>query len=624
MSSISVARTECDRNLRGKTPWIIGVCFVLMSRFTAQPESETIRILGDAVALASAQINVAVIVPFAAAALGFRSIIGERETGTARILLGTELTRREFVLGTVLGRGAALLVPIVGGTVLVVSYDAVQYGRFSLPLLIGFLLVTTVYAFAWIGTIVGISAASSSTTRAVVIGSVVTISLIVWSDVTLPFLWRLATGSAPGNQMAYQPVFEVVRWFSLVDSYYVLTNWLLGVSAGPDHAVAQVASAISETGDVTSTAAPLPGWSGLVFLLVWPVVSLLGGTSVFRRTDLDPDDTTNAFRVLSNSRLSFPRLSGHLFQRITGQRNRIDSTPGSWQPLARREFHRLARTPIVWAAGLLVLVAGVLGLSPDPYVQQSLGSRVPLAALQTPIAFLGGIGVLFGTFRSVIRERDTGSIRLTAGTAVSRTNTLVGLVLGRASAFAVPLIFAVLLTCLVAIPQHGLVPLGALVGFLGFTLVFVVGMAGLGVAISTITRNQSVAGVGILFFVVLHVGWYEISNTIYGVFTGTSVNGFAPPDNPLYLFVRWLPPLQLFNVVTNAIIGVPNSAGPATGVISELQPNAFSNIVVVQIDYGAAVPVWYLHPLVAFVQLLLWFVIPFGVARSLYRHRSID
>jgi ABC-2 type transport system permease protein len=88
--------------------------------------------------------------------------------------------------------------------------------------------------------------------------------------------------------------------------------------------------------------------------------------------------------------------------------------------------------------------------------------------------------------------------------------------------------------------------------------------------------------------------------------------------------IRWLAPFQLSNVVTNAIIGVPNSAAPAAAVISELQPNQVSNQVVVRLQYGSDVPVWYLHPSIAFTELLLWALVPLAVAVPVYRHRSID
>jgi len=258
------------------------------------------------------------------------------------------------------------------------------------------------------------------------------------------------------------------------------------------------------------------------------------------------------------------------------------------------------------------------------YVQDALGARMPLAALQRPLTLIGSIGVLFGTFRAVNHERDTGAIRFTAGTAISRTGTLIGFTLGRAGAFAVPIGGAIILTCLLAAPQYGIVPLGVLASFLIFAAFFVAVTAGIGVAISTIFQSQAVAGFTVLVFTGVQIAWFQISNSIYRLVTGASVTGFFPPNNPLYPFLRWLPPLGLPNVVTNAILGVPNSAAPASFVIQDLQPGQSVNIVVVRQHYGSDVPVWYLHPSVALGLLFLWLILPLGVALWVHRTRNID
>src|SRR6056297_809507 len=147
MPSTSVTRTECRRYLRGKTPWIVGLCFILFSRLTVQPEPPELQILGGAAPLVSAQIATTVVVPFAVAVIGFRAITRERESGTARLILGTKTTRPQLVLSVVLGRGTALLAPIIGGTLLAVSYDALQYGQFAPLLLLGFLALVTIYVY---------------------------------------------------------------------------------------------------------------------------------------------------------------------------------------------------------------------------------------------------------------------------------------------------------------------------------------------------------------------------------------------------------------------------------------------------------------------------------------------
>lgn len=624
MPSTSVTRTEYRRYIRGKTPWIIGVCVLLFSRIAVQPGSPELQVLGGAAPLVTAQVATTIVVPFAAAVLGFRAVTQERESGTARIILGTKTTRPQFVLSIVLGRGTALLAPVVAGTLLVTAYDAFQYSQFSPLLLLGFLALVAIYVYAWMGLIVGLSAASSSTTRAVILGTIVTLALALWNDVTLAVLWQLITGTTPGPQIDHQAAFQIAGWLSPLSAFQVLTNWLLGVPVGPGNAVAQISDALTETGELATTSPPLSAWWGFGFLLSWPMLSLLGGITIFQRSDLAARSQLKILRTLQRVSPSLPRVESRLFARLTGNGGLIDALPGSWQPLARREFQRLIRTPLVWGVGMLVFVAGILSLSPAMYVQDALGSRMPLAALQRPLTFIGGIGVLFGTFRSVNHERDTGAIRFTAGTAISRMGTLIGFTLGRAGAFAVPIVGGIVLTCLLAVPQHGIVPLGILAGFLVFAVFFVTVIAGIGVSISTVFQSQAIAGFTILVFVGVQIAWFTVSNTLYSLITGVSANGLNPPSDPLYLFFRWIPPLRLPNVVTNAIIDVPNSAAPASSVIRELQPNQFSNIVVARLAYGTDIPVWFLHPTVALGQLLLWLILPLGVALWVYRTKNID
>ncbi|MCD2205128.1 ABC transporter permease [Halobacterium sp. KA-6] len=624
MPSTTIARTECRRYLRGKTAWLAALVFIVFSRIAARPGPEAAQIIGNAVSLVHAQSATALVVPFAAAALGFRAITRERESGTARILLGTKTTRPRLVLEMVLGRGTALLIPILTATILVVGHDVLRYGQSSPVLFLGFLAVLTAYVFAWTGLIVGLSAASSSTTRALILGTIVTISLTLWNGITLPLVWQFTTGSTPGSELAHPKLFEIAGWLSPSSAFLVLTNWLFGVPIGPDTAITEVTDALRRSAAFAPTPPPVSPWWAVGFLLAWPALALAGGITIFQRGDLAPHSQSEPFRRLVDAMPSLPRLGGRYTNWLPGRGRVVDSLPGSWQPLARREFHRLARSPIVWLVGALVFVAAVLSLSQPTYIQEALSSRVPLAALQTPLDFIGGFGVLFGTFRAVIRERDTGAIRFTAGTSVSRTQTLVGFTLGRAAAFAIPLVLAVTLTCLVAVPQYGVVPLDTFAVFLAYILLFVGVMAGIGVSLSTVLQSQTVAGFTVLALAAVYLTWFQISNTLYGALSGTTVSGFSPPANPLYLVVRWLPPLRLSTVVTNAILSVPNSAASATNVIRELQPNQFSNLIVVRIQYGSDVPVWYLHPSVALVELLLWALVPFAVAVALYRRRSID
>lgn len=625
MPSMPVARTEFRRCIRGKTPWLIGLCLVLVSRLPTAFDSNVVQGLGTAVAFPRAQAAVAIVVPFAAAALGFRSVIGERETGTARVLLGTELSRTDLVLGKTIGRSAALAGPVLATTPLLVGYGVFTYGRFSLPMFVGLLALSSIYVFAWTAATVAISAVASSTTRAAAITFGLTLFLgVFWSDLTTALLWGLITGSSPGNEMANPELFQALKWISLPSAYYVVTDWLFGVPVGPGSAALQVSDALHEHGTLAAATPPLPAWVGIPILLAWPTIALLGGVVGIRRGDLTPGGNTGLLRRLWTKRPSVRRFGATPLSAVTGRGGWVDVLPGRWQPLARREFRRLTHRSGIWVLGAMVLVAGVLSLSPSALIRDALGPRVPLAGLQTPLGFLGGVGTLLLTFRAVVAERDSGSLRVTAGTAISRGETLIGLIIGRASAITLPLVLAVIGTCLVAAPRYGFVAPGTLLAFLAATVVFFFCLTGLGVALSTLTRRQSLAGVIILVSGGLYLAWFQLSNALYQALTGTAVSGFAPPASPTYLLLRWLPPISLYRVVTNAILGVPNSAGNAMGVITDLQPNVFTNTVVVKTAYGADVPAWYLHPAVAFGELLLWFALPVAVAMVVYQRRPLD
>jgi len=278
----------------------------LFSRITIQPGPSELQILGEAAPLVNAQAATSIVVPFAAAALGFRAITRERESGTARLILGTKITRPQFVLSIVLGRGTALLAPVVGGTFVVVTYDAFQYGQFSPLLLLGFLALVAIYVYTWMGLIVGLSAASSSTTRAVILGTIATLALALWNDATLAVLWRLITGTTPGPQMDHQTAFQIAGWLSPLSAFQALTNWLLGVPVGPNNAVAQISDALTETGELMATAPPISGWWGFIFLLSWPILSLLGGITVFQRSDLTARSQLKVLQTLRSVSPSVP------------------------------------------------------------------------------------------------------------------------------------------------------------------------------------------------------------------------------------------------------------------------------------------------------------------------------
>ena len=126
-----------------------------------------------------------------------RAVVGERESGSLRLLFGHPASRRDVLFGKLLGRigliTAVLLVAALGlGAATVFHYG-------TLPLL-PFLAITAYVVFygaVWAAIIVGISAASSTRLQAIAGGLVLFMifgPFQLWSRLGVPMFALLATG----------------------------------------------------------------------------------------------------------------------------------------------------------------------------------------------------------------------------------------------------------------------------------------------------------------------------------------------------------------------------------------------------------------------------------------------
>lgn len=211
-------------------------------------------------------------VPLVGLALGYNSIIGERETGTIRLVLGLPNTREEVVLGKFLGRSAVL------STAILVSYTAVGllafvlYDSFSVRIFATYTSLTLLYGLVYIAIGIALSASVRSQTRAVAwAGALYLLFLIGWDLVVTILL------TATGNY--YVPETGGPTWIQTV----FMTN--------PSTAFAYAARAfLPEYGEISILLNPteffLQDRVGLVILCLWIVVPLGLGYCRFARADL--------------------------------------------------------------------------------------------------------------------------------------------------------------------------------------------------------------------------------------------------------------------------------------------------------------------------------------------------
>lgn len=281
--------------MQSKLLWgLIGVfvAFLVMSLLSAEqlfPEAATVD---AAKALSGVAMLAQLFVPGIALVAGYMAVVGERRTGSLRVLLSYPFSRRDVVAGKLVGRalvtGTALVVGFAASTALVVAlYGAPSTGEFA-----GFVAAGVLLGLTWTGLAVGGSAAAETRGRAM--------SLTIGTFAGMVFFWKpivvglyyAVEGSLPG--------LRVDSWYLLVDrlnpleAYRVLAESVLGerVSAVPRLPLEDVpANAPLEQLAVTNRVAGevpfyLEDWFAVVVLAAWGVIPVVLGYWRFERSDL--------------------------------------------------------------------------------------------------------------------------------------------------------------------------------------------------------------------------------------------------------------------------------------------------------------------------------------------------
>lgn len=227
------------------------------------------------------------LVPLVVLLLGHMAIAGQLDRGSLRTLLALPVSRRDVVVGILLGR------TIVAGTTLAVGLSVaavplwVLYGGLDLLMYAGFSASILAFAVCFAAMAVGISAASPTRGHALA-GAVGAFGLttVLW-DVVLFFV-RFATGVEVvlvNGEPNWAP-----GWYVFLDRAqpgtalrHVLSNWVIPVFP------CQGVGASSEHPCMTTRGAEpfyLDAWVLVFVLFAWGVVPLAVGYWRFRDTDV--------------------------------------------------------------------------------------------------------------------------------------------------------------------------------------------------------------------------------------------------------------------------------------------------------------------------------------------------
>lgn len=281
MSWAVVAKKDFQDAIRSKLLWVLSVLFALLSvGIGAAYGSLDALSGGDPSAeglLYFVASSLGLFVTIAAIVVCHRSIAGERESGSIKLLLSLPHSRFDVLVGKFVGRTGVLAVPILGTLLLGIAVGSALAGVFSVVTTVQVTLITLLFVAAYAGVFLGISALTGSTTFATAVSVVFFVVFeVLWSLVLL--LLRLAT-----NGFDFQAAITSAppEWYSVLvkvppsSAFEAALNTAVSTPTNVGEAGGGAAQGLSQSPAL-----------GFLFLGFWLVVPLVIGYVRFRRTDL--------------------------------------------------------------------------------------------------------------------------------------------------------------------------------------------------------------------------------------------------------------------------------------------------------------------------------------------------
>jgi len=283
MSWAVVARKDFEDAVRSKAFWAVSALFVLFAGAAAYLYTGTdlfgaqeLSTLGLVGFLRGAS---GTLVPVIALLVGYRSIAGERQSGSLKLLLSLPHSRRDVVVGKLLGRTGVVAAAIGVGYLVALGVGVATIGSFAVVDFLTFTGLTVLLGLSFVGIAMGLSSATGSTSiaGALAIGFWLVFQFL-WGIITLVLVWA-------SNGFSLQGLSGLPDWATLFNqlapgsAYTSATGILVD---GPTGGGGGVVAPGGGGADVFYT----EPWFGIVVLAAWVVVPVALGYLQFRRADL--------------------------------------------------------------------------------------------------------------------------------------------------------------------------------------------------------------------------------------------------------------------------------------------------------------------------------------------------
>lgn len=291
----SLAMKDIEDAIRSRLFWgtvVVFVAFLVMSLLTAEELFPDAVVVDIPKLLSGVAMLGQLFIPGVALLVGYLAVVGERRSGSLRVLLSYPFSRTEIIAGKLVARTVVTLTALSIGLVVAFALIIIRYGWPSLDHAAGFIAASTLLAVSFTVFAVGGSAAVASRGRAM--------AVTVGSFVVMVFFWRPLVIGAYYIRYGSLPGVEVEAWYLLalrlnpLESYRVLVGSRLDERVYPlpdlhledvpqELPAAEFTTAIRLGGDVPVYLGPA---FGAVVMAAWAVVPAYIGLKRFRSADL--------------------------------------------------------------------------------------------------------------------------------------------------------------------------------------------------------------------------------------------------------------------------------------------------------------------------------------------------
>lgn len=236
MSWQAVARKDFEDSVRSYWLWGLSAVFLLIVSGVAFVGGWVIGgdlNANDVIGFINRSV-VTTLVPLIAMVVSYASIVGERESGSLKILLSLPHSRTDVVVGKVVGRSGAMAIPILIGFLLPAIAFLFTPAAFDPLRYIGFTLLVVVIAIQFVSISVGFSAAAETQRRAIagVIGFYF-LFVALWGSIQLPLQFFVVGGYPQSLQwipLAPEELIRTLRLMNPTGSFKIIADAYLAGS----------------------------------------------------------------------------------------------------------------------------------------------------------------------------------------------------------------------------------------------------------------------------------------------------------------------------------------------------------------------------------------------------------